>query len=191
MTTQEFERCFPVIQTSLLDGKMEAWETFTSWSYPYLTRYLASKLRPNEVENAVQQVHLNFLNWEECQAVLCEGPTRIRTTLIRIASNEIVNVYRRRSRHQFEPLPDNGIIALDPSPVDLAVSAELARRLRRALDTIRSEYREVFELHHVQEIPLQEIARLIGLTVDGVRMRLHRAIQAIRIEFHRPNRECD
>ena len=64
---------------------------------------------------------------------------------------------------------------------DRAVSREEQReRVRRAVDRLPSTYRTVILLRDIEERSTDETARLLGTTATAVRVRLHRARQAVR-----------
>lgn len=65
----------------------------------------------------------------------------------------------------------------DPGPaVDHDLSrAETERAVRAALAKLSPAHREVIVLHHLEELPLQEIADTLGVAVGTVKSRLGRA----------------
>lgn len=54
-----------------------------------------------------------------------------------------------------------------------------ADAIGRAFDRLREQDRLVLVLHHVEERPLAEIARTLGIAVGTVKWRLHQARQAL------------
>lgn len=71
----------------------------------------------------------------------------------------------------------------DPAPtaVDLVVANDLARRIRTAVATLPPAQREAFELIKEDELSLAEAAAVLGTTVTAVKLRAHRAYQALRL----------
>ena len=67
-----------------------------------------------------------------------------------------------------------------PSPEDRAAGRELASALSRALDAMDDEQREVILLRDVEGLTAQEAADAIGISVDALKSRLHRARSALR-----------
>jgi RNA polymerase sigma-70 factor (ECF subfamily) len=64
---------------------------------------------------------------------------------------------------------------------DAALSrGEQRERVRRAVDRLPSTYRTVILLRDVEERSTEETARLLGTTPTAVKVRLHRARQAVR-----------
>lgn len=66
------------------------------------------------------------------------------------------------------------------SPSQGAVRAEERERVRRALEQLSLEDREVLELRHVDGLDNSEIAPLLGLTVSGASRRYLRAVARLR-----------
>ncbi|HSJ10641.1 MAG TPA: sigma-70 family RNA polymerase sigma factor [Longimicrobiales bacterium] len=58
--------------------------------------------------------------------------------------------------------------------------AELRRSLDDALSSLSDEYREAFMLKHVEEKSYDEMSGLLGVTVPALKMRVHRAREALR-----------
>jgi RNA polymerase sigma-70 factor (ECF subfamily) len=67
-----------------------------------------------------------------------------------------------------------------PSPEQQATNQELAAALTRAIDTLDPSQREVLILRDVEGLSAPEVATILGLSVDAVKSRLHRARLAVR-----------
>jgi len=70
-----------------------------------------------------------------------------------------------------------------PSPEQEASNRELATALTRAIDALDPAQREVLVLRDVEGLPAAEVARILGISVDAVKSRLHRARIAVREEL--------
>jgi len=70
-----------------------------------------------------------------------------------------------------------------PSPEARAADQELASALSVALDRLSEEHREVILLRDVEGLSAQEAAASIGISVDALKSRLHRAREALRAAF--------
>jgi RNA polymerase sigma-70 factor (ECF subfamily) len=57
---------------------------------------------------------------------------------------------------------------------------ELSRQVRECIDRLPESYRVVLMLRDIEERDTREAARLLGTTENGVKVRLHRARQALR-----------
>ncbi len=80
-----------------------------------------------------------------------------------------------------EPLPGpDGPIGRDAphpgrNPEQLADNAGLRRRLRTALRDLPGPYRAVVFLREMEGLSTQEVAKVLGISEDSVKTRLHRA----------------
>lgn len=68
----------------------------------------------------------------------------------------------------------------DKSPEALASDSELSRAVRAVLETLPEDYREVLVLRDIEGLTAPEAAEAVGLTVDALKSRLHRARAALR-----------
>ncbi len=67
-----------------------------------------------------------------------------------------------------------------PDPEARVASAEIHRALERAIDALEPKYREVLVLRDVEGLPAAEVAEVLGLGVEAVKSRLHRARLSVR-----------
>jgi len=120
------------------------------------------------------------------------GQAKVSTWLHRITVNAAL--MRLRS-HAARPetsidalLPDyepDGHHALHPrawrqSPDELLRREEVRTLVREAIDRLPEAYRTVLLLRDIEELDTAATARLLGTTVAAVKVRLHRARQALR-----------
>jgi len=68
-------------------------------------------------------------------------------------------------------------------PEEAAVGGQLRATLKRAISSLDPMYREVLVLRDVEGLPAAEVAEILGLTVEAVKSRLHRARVAVRQEI--------
>src|SRR5262245_10556812 len=67
--------------------------------------------------------------------------------------------------------------------VDVTISAELARRVWKAIDGLSEKLRSVTILAGIEEYNTREVAELLGLPEGTVKSRLHEARQRLRKEL--------
>ncbi len=104
----------------------------------------------------------------------------------------VANAARMSRRHrirlrevQVRPLGDMAIAETDAEPpaVDASTSAfervHEADAIGRAFDRLREHERLILVLHYVEERPVVEIARTLGVPVGTAKWRLHAARQAL------------
>ena len=98
---------------------------------------------------------------------------------------------KKRRRSKFAPTrlesldaPNLGedlqIFDPQPGPEEAAATRELAAALIRAIDDLEPSQREVLLLRDVEGLSAREVATVVGVSVDAVKSRLHRARVAVR-----------
>ena len=102
--------------------------------------------------------------------------------LYRIASNEVINIHRRRKKGEA-----SGLLDTLPAPVkDELEDAEarsqgrkLAKSLARALSLLDRHDQEIVVLHYLQSEPYSLIAKATGLKEGTVRVKAMRALRRL------------
>jgi RNA polymerase sigma-70 factor (ECF subfamily) len=115
------------------------------------------------------------------------GDSSVSTWLYTIARSYCI---KKRRRSKFAPdahveLEDasmygHELTASGPSPDDAASSGEIAAALERALGELDVSQREVILLRDVEGLTAPEVGAVLGLGVEAVKSRLHRARFALR-----------
>ena len=117
---------------------------------------------------------------------------RFSTWLTRIALNEALGrVRRRRPTTELDTLDQDGAadggwteqlpISLMPLAADSEISrSEMRHLIEDAIDSLPEAFRLVFILRDVEGLSQLETAAQLGLKVETVKTRLHRARQALR-----------
>ena len=67
-----------------------------------------------------------------------------------------------------------------PSPEQTATNRELATVLTRAIDALDPSQREVLVLRDVEGLSAPDVAKVLGISVEAVKSRLHRARVTVR-----------
>jgi RNA polymerase sigma-70 factor (ECF subfamily) len=110
----------------------------------------------------------------------CREPDRVGAWLFRIAAN-LCKDHVRSARRADVPLA--GLAAVLPgkdNPEADAAHAEARSRIWGALDELTPEQKEAFVLKHVEGRSYEEIAAVMDLSVSSLKMRVHRAREALR-----------
>lgn len=107
----------------------------------------------------------------------CQDPDRFGSWFFRILTNQCHTVRSRRREQQ-----DVATLELAaPERADASLERyELARALAAALDRLTNDQRDAFVLKYVEERSYEEMAVLLGAGVDALKMRVHRARDALR-----------
>jgi RNA polymerase sigma-70 factor (ECF subfamily) len=121
-----------------------------------------------------------------------EGDARLSTWLHRIAVNAALMKVRTRKRKPERSIEEllpafredghhaEGFVAWEP-PVDVAMEIAHNRALvRECIAELPEQYRMVLMMRDIEDIDTAEIAAMLGVTPNAVKIRLHRARQALR-----------
>jgi len=121
------------------------------------------------------------------------GDSGLKTWIYRIAINQAMNQqrwWRRRRRDETisldlsrgeseatlgDLLPGNGA-----SPEQLAIEAERERRIMRALNEVKKEYRAALILREIEELSYEEIAEALDISIGTVKSRIARGREELR-----------
>lgn len=114
------------------------------------------------------------------------GDARFSTWMYRITANAASTYLGRRHRHRHDQLPDAALM-VDPhhdlDPAMVAAAGDLRDRLVVALDGLPPKLRAVVVLRDVYEMPHDDIADELGISVTAAKVRLHRARHRLRSEL--------
>jgi len=66
------------------------------------------------------------------------------------------------------------------APEEMAAVAQMRGLLRSAVAELTPQYREVYELRDLEELPGEEVAARLGLSLRAMKSRLHRARAMVR-----------
>lgn len=107
------------------------------------------------------------------------------TWLTRIMINECLMILRRQKRSLTEPLdafrpPREAALTIVPDPVNLA---EMKTLLENAIAALPRNHRAVYMLREVQQLSTAETARCLGLSVENVKVSLHRARERLKADL--------
>jgi RNA polymerase sigma-70 factor (ECF subfamily) len=144
---------------------------------------LALRLVRNEAEaeDVMQETFLNAFRGID----KFDGRSELRTWLYRIAYNAAMLRFRRK-QPEFVSVDEAGG-ADDGTPVPLAFldwcclpekeleRTELREEMERAIQELPEKLRAVFVLRELEELSTEETATTLGVTIEVVKTRLHRA----------------
>jgi len=131
-------------------------------------------------EDLAQEIWLAV--WDHRQDYRPEG--RFVVWLFTLARNRIRNVRRdvaRRPQNEGDPAP---LLArapdLSPSDLDRLVVAERRARLDRAVASVPETLREAILLRFTEELPYEEVARILDTNESTARSRVFHGIRDLR-----------
>jgi RNA polymerase sigma-70 factor (ECF subfamily) len=170
------------------------YETFQ----PRISRYLASLVGDQEAEDVTQEVftkvNRGLSNFR--------GESQLSTWLYRIATNAAVDRLRSPSHKQTvmseEELIEVGKVkaaeaqAENMTDESSSVDGQLVRKemnecIRDFVDRLPANYRTVLVLSELEGMKNREVAEILGISLETVKIRLHRARAKLKEEL---GREC-
>ena len=186
---------------------VDAFRTLYAANHERVRRVLARLVGPLEAEDLTQTV---FAKAAKALPTF-RGDADASTWLHRIATNVASDWLHSRSTHESKvtvPLPgqsddDTGVAALDSTDVDGGPSAEQLLSNKEMRDCIHREIgklpetlRTVFMLSALGGLTDEEIGRVLGISHNNIKVRLHRArrefkkIIEVRCDFYRNELSC-
>ena len=173
----------------LKSGDSGAFETLLRDYGPRLLR-LARRILPNEedardaLQDAMVSVTKSIGNFESGSALI--------TWLHRIVVNSALMKLRTKRRHPEEDIEDylprfaeDGHQLIPSVPWTENADSVLERKelraaVREAIAKLPDAYRIVLQLRDIEELSTAETAEILGINANTVKIRLHRARQALR-----------
>lgn len=142
----------------------------------YMTAYSLLK-NEAEAEDAAQEAMLKAFR----ALAGFRGSSKFSTWLVSIVFNEARARLRKKERALTESYDDQGDIS--PAlltdwreiPLEALERKELTQHIEQAIDDLPVMYREVFVLRDRDDLTIEEIAKLLSITKNLTKVRLHRA----------------
>jgi RNA polymerase sigma-70 factor (ECF subfamily) len=158
-------------------GSVDAeWEIFTA-NRDRIYRYVLGMVHDQaEAEDLTQET---FLRAYRGQASL-RDPDAARGWLYNIATHVCLDRLRQRGPHfsmdsgESSDLVES-VASPAPSALEIAESQQTSACVQRCLDYLSDSYRAVILLHDGHSLTAPEIAKLLGVDVGAVKIRIHRA----------------
>lgn len=105
---------------------------------------------------------------------------KLSTWLYRIATNEALSHLRKKRRKFFVPLADVEGELRGKLDSALAPDADdIQRRLQAAILQLPERQRVVFQLRYFDEMPYDDMAEVLGVTVGALKASYHHAVNKI------------
>jgi RNA polymerase sigma-70 factor, ECF subfamily len=158
---------------------------------PKILRYLAGLVGEHEAEDLTQEV---FVKVNRALRDF-RGESKLSTWLYRVATNTALDKLRSPSFRQSES-PD--LIDTDETPIDdrntwtgektppveqQIYREEMNECIREYIGRLPESYRTVLVLSEMEELSNNEIAEILGASLETVKIRLHRARTKLRQEL--------
>ena len=136
-----------------------------------------------EAEDIVQETMLKLWNrrdrWDEIDSIEAFAMTICRNLALD---------HQKRMDTQHTSLDDAGTLfsmpnAQTPTPFDHTVAQDRIQIVRQIIDTLPEKQRTCVQLRDIEEKPYKEIAAILDITEEQVKVNIFRARQTIRQRF--------
>ena len=135
-------------------------------------------------QDAFVQAYLNLKKFEQ--------RSEFETWLTRIAINRSRDALRSRRwkffslstpRDDEDESPQLELVDERPDAERQAMADQMAKAIEKAVDSLSTQQKMIFRLRHYEDLPLEEIAKILDLRPGTVRAHLFRAIHKVRKEL--------
>lgn len=106
---------------------------------------------------------------------------KVRSWLLQVAYRESITTIRRRREQPLAPEDMPETAATDLGPEERAVLGSVAVELSNALARLDSDERLAVVLRDVEELPMRDVAEVLGIGLSAAKMRVHRGRQSLRV----------
>jgi len=132
-------------------------------------RFLARLVRSEAVaEELTNEVFLEA--WRNASGF--EGRASLTTWLLAIAHNRAVSALRKRREESWDDEQANRLTDDGDDPEVSAQKADKSALLRKCLDRLSAEHREIVDLVYYQELSIAEAAEVLGIPEATVKTRM-------------------
>jgi RNA polymerase sigma factor (sigma-70 family) len=163
------------------NGDRAAADTLLTKYYNLIRRTVATKLPPDAVDDTVQHIVTELVERRDA----FRSDATLRTYVLAIARNTIVDFYRKRKR-AVEPIAvvDISVLDLGAGPSTLLLRHENQRLLLEALRSIPLDDQLILELYYWEEMSGPELAQVFEAPEPTIRGRLRRAKERLEAQLH-------
>lgn len=177
---QEKERELVLEAVSSMDAFAELYGYYVDGIYGYVLRRVGNARDAEDITARTFEKALGGIGdfkWKG--ASFCSW-------LVRIASNSVIDYYRREKRSRTMDLEEYlPRLEAEGDPTAEVEREEERRMLFKALWQLPEKYRAVIELKFMDELDSQAIADMLECTRGNLAVRLHRALRALRQEIEK------
>ena len=150
--------------------------------YPRIVQYLSRMVGPAEAEDIAQDVFNKINSGLE----KFKGKSKLSTWIYRIATNAAIDKCRSAAyKHATEHIAIEDGADSDPqcdlkdhkSPAtdQIVIQKEMSDCINEYIDNLPPDYKTVIVLSELEGLANKEIAEILGISLDNVKIRLHRA----------------
>ncbi len=140
---------------------------------------------PSDAEDIVQEVFFELVKANS----LLMPVDHVTGWLFRVAANRITDLFRKKKPEPLSEEMEDLLPSPDAGPDALYLRGLLLEELRRALEELPREQREVFVAHEIEGRSFREMSEETGAAVNTLLSRKRYAILHLRKRLERIHRE--
>lgn len=163
-------RCDPALIEAARGGDADALVSLIAVAQPDVRRYAARNCRAADIDDAVQDTLLLLYR----RVGTLRAVTSFSAWLFAVARRACLRLLRRSAGSDDAAADTVEMRLAHLAPEDVRID------LSRAIQSLPDHYREVILLRDIEELSIDEIAGVLGLTRESVKARIHRARLMIR-----------
>ena len=163
-------RCDPVLIEAARGGDTHALVLLIASAQPDVRRYAARNCRAADIDDAMQETLLLLYR----RVGTLRAVTSFSAWLFAVARRACLRLLRRSMGSADMPSDELGGRLAHLRPEDIRID------LSHAIQSLPQHYREVILLRDIEELSIDEISEVLGLTRESVKARIHRARLMIR-----------
>ena len=168
---------------ALRQGDGNAFDHLFRRYYPMLCAYAHRLVSLEDAEEIVQEVMLWL--WENRGDLIIESS--LNQYLFKMTYRRVLN---HLTREQVKTKAEAAFYERTQAAlceVDYARFEELDRKIKEAMAALPDSYREAFVMHRFKELSYKEIADVLGITEEQVKVNLFRARQRVKLKYSEIN----
>lgn len=169
---------------ALKSGKQHAFDIIFKKYYTFLCIEARGYFKnPYLVEEIVCDVFTKL--WQNRNSLDIEQS--LREYLLKAVHNNCINYYRRQKVQEKlkQEVDENqkkaySLIDIGQNPLEYTIMNEFEKYVNDAIESLPPRYKQAFKLSRFNNMTYQEIALEMGISVDGVKMNMKKALESLR-----------
>jgi len=173
------KKLYKKIRENDKDAFMKAYDLYVDEIYRFIFFKVKSKEEAEDISSSVFLKAWNYIN----DSKVLEEKT-LRALFYKIARTTIIDHYRKSSSQTGDVSIDStdSVFDIKDQNQNIHKSLELrndTEKVMLKLDLLKDEYREVVLMRYINEMTIDEIARITQKSKGNVRVLTHRALKAL------------
>lgn len=131
-------------------------------------------------EDLVQNVFIRVLKYKHTFS----EDSKFITWVFQIARNEMYDHFKKHKKHQHKDISVVDFSLSDNNTIDDDIEVlENSSTLKKALNLLSSEKKEILILSKFKELKYKEVGNIIGCSEGNARIKVHRAVNELKTIF--------